>query len=1637
MNPKVTLAVSAALMSMSVHAAAELGSSVNNSFDVNDGPLIAAKAISVNKNGTSRAVKGPRFVPEKGLENKEYIYIVHMENDSVAMYDGGIQGLEATNPHKKFTSIDLSLRASQSLKLDKDAPAVRAYAQHLKTRQTSFMASAKEIAPNAEMVESYQFALNAMAVRMLPSEAEEISKLSGVKFVERDKVYTLDTDTGPTLIGAPNVWDGTATDSGVGAAGEGVIVGIIDSGINTAHPSFADISGDGYDHTNPLGEGVYLGDCAGEFPELCNDKLIGVYSYGVITDNYDDTSVFPPDLPKNGEDYGGHGSHVASTAVGNILFDVPETLPEFNEEESSGIETGFVFDRISGVAPRANVISYQVCFGGTSNAGDTYGDCSGAAIAAGIEDAIQDGVDVINYSISGGGFSWGSATELAYLAARNAGIFVATSAGNGGPGASTTAKHAPWYTAVAAAEHGRTIINDNTIGMFSGGAGDLADISGVSSSEGITASIVYAGDFQNPNDPDGDSAQCLEPFPENTFSGQIVVCDRGSIARVQKASNVSDGGAGGYVLANLDGGADSLNPDVYVIPGIHIDAQGGNALKEWLATGDGHMATINEQFGEQTIVPERVDVLAGFSSKGPGTTISTLTPTITGPGVSIYAAYADQHFGHDGAGPAPSDFNFLNGTSMASPHVAGSAALVKSAQPSWTPDNIRSALTMTASISVKKEDGVTAGDWFDMGSGRVQVDDAVAAGLVMDETAANYELANPNLGGDPRTLNLPSITDNACLGSCTWTRTVTATKDGSWSASGASISGNLGVTVSPATFDLVAGQSQEVSVTIDALSAPADVYSFGLVNFTSANSPDLHWPVSVVASKGDVPQEVSVIAKRDQDSFLVTDIEAVEITDLSAISYGLTKATRVEGSVAQDSDNTSILDDLADGLFIETTVVPDDAKRLIAFISEPTAPDLDLWLVLDRNGDGVPTEDEVVAAAQTVSSSERLDILLPEAGMYWIIVQSWAGSGEDAIDTFNLNYAVVDGEVGNNLMVSGPAAVPALTPFDLRLTWDLADAAEGDMYFGAVDLGTSAEMPGNLALVAVDLERGNDDVNIVAPSLDRLNPGDELEFAVTVDANFTTEDRDYQISITLPDGVSYQGGAESTEAASLLSTDPVVDGNTLTWNITQASLLDAEPTYRVTTNAADAQCSIPFGNGGYVDLASFGVGLNPAIDGDTQTAAFNNRIQFLGTEYSGFVITDDGFITLGTDVGSTPWINQLLPDSDVPNNVIAPFWRDYDVNIDAGSGVTVASTANDGLVIIEWDNMETFITSGGEPIGDRADFQIVIDNDFIEGAPNVIFAYTDMVHNLPTRVPTTIGYENADGTAGLTTHYVESLAPDALRIGSIGDDAVDGTLICFYLQGGLDEPTVLPFTLSVDEDNAGGPIQLMAMSSVDNIPGTVSLASEIFDDVQVEGPPMVTIGGEAEVNLEVIELRELALEGLVVEPNGDEFTMLWTQVSGPAAVIAGNGIPEAKLIAPEVTEDSLVVLELTAVDSNGNESTATANVTIKNNVAPSVTVFAPGIVTEGETITVRALANDPEGDDVTISINGVPGSLFSMEAPATNEDITVTFNIVTSDGLNTVNTTRNVTVLNKKSGSIGWIALLLIPVIWLRRRKMH
>ncbi len=1537
-------------------------------------------------------------------------YIIRLADPSVAQYTGGISGFEAT--------MQTTTSGGKLNRVDSKKREVAAYRAYLKNKQARALGRIATVTGTATPLKQFQYAINGMVMNLTKTEAEAIRNLSGVKAVEADKKLTLNTDTSTELTGARQVWSGVA-DSGLNAMGEGTVVAVFDTGINTDHPSFAATGDDGYTHSNPLGSGNYLGDCAGSFPGLCNDKLIGVYSYSLITNQYSDTDVFPIGLDRNGEDYNGHGSHVAGTAAGNILYNVPVYGLAYDEEVSDGYPGEFAFTQMSGMAPHANIISFQTCLPGESD--DEYTGCYYSLAISAIDDAIETGiVDVINYSISGGEAVWGDALSEAWLSANNAGIFVAHSAGNDGPAAATSDKYAPWITPVAATDHGRVIDYSKTLSGFSGGVSVPSTLSGQSNTAGITANVVYAGDYTNANDPDGDPAQCLEPFPAGTFNGEIVLCDRGEIARVQKAKNVADGGAGGYILANVSEETNNLVGDVYVIPGIHVSFSAGNQLRTWLASGSGHRATISTTSGTLSIDQDALDTVASFSSRGPNTEISTLLPMVAAPGVQIYAAYSDEHYGHETTGAAPADFAYLDGTSMASPHVAGAAALVRQVNPNWSADAIRSALMMTAESGLRVADSLEDANWLDMGAGRIQVNNAVNAGLIIEETQANYEAADPDIGGEPKTLNIPALVDNNCLIECSWERTFTATKAGSWTVSSDAMTSGLEISASPASFTLSAGQSQTVMFTVNTWNANDGDWEFANVLLTSSNSPELHVPIAVVASNGNFPDVIEQTSYRNADSLLIEELVAIEITNFTARPSGLVAATVINESISEDSDPDAFLDDIDDGVYLEVIEVEENTDRLVALISDSTAPDLDLYIVLDINGDESISSTEIIASSTGFSWDEYINIPNPDAGTYYVFVQSYTGSNR-ASDDFVLEYAAVPAIDDGSLTVDGPTSVALREPFDMRVSWQLPDSLTGDRYFGAITVGSDAENPSNLGTIPVDLIRGENDVTLAATSTGRVGPGETASYAVTIKRNTSNEDRDYEVSVTVPEGTSV--------VASSVGNGGVINGNTITWSVTQT----ANPTsssYSLTSNQNDPQCAVPdVGQGtGYVDLQA--MGYSPEFTGlETVLANYPVSAEVLSETLNSLNVSSKGFVTSSdARVATRAGINQSLTKSQNNAVTLAPFWRDWSFAESDKAGITVA-TFNDGNVsVIEWQDMVSDTES--------ADFELILVHNASNGQPSVLFAYDNVVLNNDA-TPTTIGYASEQAKTGAHFGYIS--ASDNTVETSVVETISSGTVLCLTDNGAIQATgdATLSFSLRVDNDaDISGAVLVALTSSVTNIPGANTEAITANSDVQIHAAPVLLINGAESATLTMTEQQATLLPVSVSDANGDAVTLSVEQLSGPQASVSISG--ESITVTPAaVSSGDTLVLEVTATDEFGYSDTAQATITVIENQPPVLTVSAPSSVQERSTITIRASATDPEGDTVTFTINGVAGSTLSTTAPDTDSSTSVSFTVTATDGNSTVTETVSVTVTNRPSGggSVGIGLLIGLALMTLHRGR--
>jgi subtilisin family serine protease len=724
--------------------------------------------------------------------------MIKLDYDSVAAYQGGVDGLAATSP--QVTGDPLTGRSS----------AERAYEAHIDDERTEIVAGIRAAVPQVRIGQAFETVYGGVSAVVPANQVDALLRVDGVVAVQQNDLEQPLTDASPEFLGAPALY----RQLGVNArnAGKGVIFGDIDTGVWPEHPSFAD---QGNLPAPPPRPGGGARECNyGDNPLTpavdvfaCQDKLIGGAH---LTDDYD-AFVGDDPLPGVARDGNGHGTHTSSTAAGNRVADAPVL----------GTDRG----PIAGLAPGAWVMAYKVC--GPQG-------CLDSDSTRAVEQAILDGVDVINFSISGGTTPYSDPVELAFLDAYAAGVFVSASAGNEGPGAGTANHLSPWTTSVAASTQTRE--RATTLTLQAAG-GDTFTSDGASITRGIAGPLPVVLSSAAPYS----DALCADPAPPGTFTGRIVACERGEVARALKGFNVLQGGAAGMILYNPT--LADIETDNHWLPTVHL-ADG----TDFLAFMGGHTG-VTASFPDAEEREGPADVLAAFSSRGPAG--GFVKPDVTAPGVQILAGNTPFPGNPaDGAGPPGELYQAIAGTSMAAPHVAGAGALLAALHPEWSPGQIRSALMTTATTDLVKEDLTTPADPFDMGSGRIDLNVAGTAPLTFDETADRFFA----LGADPAhavDLNIPSINAPVMPGRLTTTRTATNTS-GRRQRFDVTTTAPDGATlrVTPRRFTLAAGESITFNVTIEApVPGPQQ---FGRIDIAAARGGDTRLPVAWVPTQAGV-----------------------------------------------------------------------------------------------------------------------------------------------------------------------------------------------------------------------------------------------------------------------------------------------------------------------------------------------------------------------------------------------------------------------------------------------------------------------------------------------------------------------------------------------------------------------------------------------------------------------------------------------------------------------------------------------------------------------------------------------------------------------------------------------------------------
>jgi subtilisin family serine protease len=895
---------------------------------------------------------------------------------------------------------------------------------------------------SSEKLNEYTVALNGFSALLTPDEVASVEKQVGVAFVLKDQLRQPTTDSSPDFLGL-------TADAGpweTGITGEGVVVGVIDTGIWPEHPSFAD---DG--SYSPLagyaGLPCEFGNTTAnpnDAPFTCNDKLLGARQ---MLATYRALIGADPDEFDSARDDNGHGSHTASTAAGN-----------------GGVAAsmyGQPRGTISGIAPRARVIAYK----GLGNGGGFTSD-----LAAAIDQAVADGVDVINYSIGGGAGAVG-ADELAFLFAADAGVFVANSAGNSGPGASTLGDPGtkPWVTTVGASTQSRFL--QGTVILGNG-----AQYTGASITEGAGPAPLVDGVALG-------NALCNPAVPFSaSVAGKIVVCQRGSVGRAAKSLAVFNAGGVGMIMhENSDAG--NLFSDSHWVPSVHVDQTPGLAIKAYLAANPGTATAqiVAPQIGTWPYAPSMTD----FSSRGPNPVApDIIKPDVTAPGIQILAG--NSPFPDPGTTPPGELFQAIAGTSMSSPHVAGLFALLKQANPDWSAAMAKSALMTTAHQGVLDNNRTSHADPFDMGAGHVNPGSAVKKGssfqpgLAYDAGFNEYlgfmcdefpeVFSNPaatcailegaGIATKAYNLNYPSIGVGSLAGSQTVTRTVTSVaRDSGRRTYRVSVEAPAGydVSVSPSTFSLRKGESATYQVTITNASAPIGAWRFGSLTWLDTSGTySAYSPIAVRASEFSAPAAITGSGVSGSASF---DVKFGYTGAYAAAAHGLVPATVTSDNVLQDVDQTFNPSDVGTGgANLHQFNLSGIAFLRIAIPPEATEAnaDLDVFVYNPSN--------QLAASSTAGGTDEVINITLPADGTWSVYVHGWAAPGGDS-DYDMYSWAISATPGGNLAIDSAPASATIGATETIDLSWTGATA--GEWHLGAVShTGPSGLM--GLTLVEVD-----------------------------------------------------------------------------------------------------------------------------------------------------------------------------------------------------------------------------------------------------------------------------------------------------------------------------------------------------------------------------------------------------------------------------------------------------------------------------------------------------------------------------------------------------------------------------------------
>ena len=975
--------------------------------------------------------------------------------------------------------------------LDRDNPSVRAYAALLDEGEARVLAKA---GPGVDHVYSYRYSLNGFAARMTPAQAQHLAHLPEVQNVWEDEVRPMATNHSPQFLGLFDADRGLRSVAGLD--GDGVVIGIIDSGIAPEHPALTDsrpadrprLCRSSWAEATILGRwlcGPYRklpdvvmfdppqdwnGACvAGErfTSDDCNNKLIGARWFvdgARATGPIDDGEIL------SARDTDGHGTHTATTAAGN---------------RTTAAIFGTRIGDVEGIAPKARVAVYKACW---LRPGDLRASCNTSDLANAIDAAVADGVDIINYSVGSSLSRVTAPDDVALMNAAKAGVLAAVAAGNEGPNLGTIGSPAggPWVVTVAASTRdGQSSVEAIEIKSPSGIAGRIAAVEArftppLADRDPIEGRLVLVDDDdttlpENRTGTTSDACQALVNAAE--VDGNIALIQRTGCSFDIMVANAADAGAVAAIVWNLAGDPIVMHGDSSLsdIPALMIGQADANLILAELDAGETVNVLLNK--GLLLTTPDDGNVMAAFSARGPAPVPGILKPDVTAPGVNILAGFTP-----DAANAAAGEnFAYLSGTSMSTPHVAGAAALLRQAHPTWSPAALRSAIMTTARQDVTTSSGTADAHAFDFGAGHIVPNAAVDPGLVYDTTPDEYdafacgvaspavpaarcaELEAAGFSFDAVALNQPSIAVPNLASERTVTRRVTNADDeaGVYTAEIEAPAG-LEVTVTPPSLSLAPGESATFDVTIRYVSGLLDQWRFGALTWRSTEravrSPIAVKPTSIIA-----PGEITALGGTGTFQF---DVGFGYSGGYLPRVHGLALPLVITGFVDNDPTKTF---SFRTGNGVTRHVIDVPANQLylrFSLFDALTDGDDDLDLYVYYCGvDGTSCVE--LGASGEATSQEQFNVVRPAAGLYAVFVHGFETdqvAGGPGANYQLLGWAFGINDDRGNMTASGPPFVNAGTTGTVTVNW--SGLLSNTIYLGGISHNTPQGLSG-LTLVTI------------------------------------------------------------------------------------------------------------------------------------------------------------------------------------------------------------------------------------------------------------------------------------------------------------------------------------------------------------------------------------------------------------------------------------------------------------------------------------------------------------------------------------------------------------------------------------------